>query len=57
MGKSMELLGSSRCINGGRERERELWSVFHQSEPLVKKREPLWRIRKGINTPCLPTVT
>jgi hypothetical protein len=57
MGKLMDLLGISRCINGGRERERELWFVFHRSEPLGKKREPLWRIRKGINTPCLPMVT
>jgi hypothetical protein len=35
----MELLGSSRCVNGGI--ERELWFVFRRSEPLGKKREPL----------------
>jgi hypothetical protein len=37
----MELLGSSRCINGGRERRALV--CIHRSEPLGKKREPLWR--------------
>jgi hypothetical protein len=52
MGKSMELLRSSRCANGGRERRALVY--FHLSEPLGKKREPLWKIGKGINTPLSP---
>jgi hypothetical protein len=37
MEKSMEFLGSSRCANGGRERERALVSLM-SSEPLEKKK-------------------
>jgi hypothetical protein len=34
-----------------RERERRALVYFHRSELLGKKREPLWRTGKGINTP------
>jgi hypothetical protein len=55
MEKSMGLLGSSRCANGGRERRALV--CFYRSKPLEKKRELLWRTWKGINTPYLPIVT
>jgi hypothetical protein len=53
MEKLMELFESSRCANGGRERR----ALVCFLKPLGKKREPLWRVGRDINTPCLPTVT
>jgi hypothetical protein len=38
-------------------RERRALVYFHWSEPLEKKREPLWRTGRGISTPYLPMIT
>jgi hypothetical protein len=36
------------------EEERECFDLFGSSKLLEKKREPLWRTGKGINTPLPP---
>jgi hypothetical protein len=55
MVKSQGMLRSLKSTNGGEIDEHLL--LFYRTEPLGKKREPLWRTWKDINTPCLPTVT
>jgi hypothetical protein len=39
------------------EEERRAMFCSELSESMEKKREPLRRIGRGINTPCLPTIT